>query len=177
MNLRINSHNSFCAKMIPEGFGIRSVDAKRWANIADLFEKDTIMYPGDRITIAKKDGYRSCCHLPYTLIVGNYEYNGCLNSNMKYKDFMQLSDEAIEKKFAKINELARKKQALINKCLEKFKDIKDLFYNSDSKDYASMHIYGDIKYATDIQFQSELEKNNILKYFSMNNGNLCKLNK
>ena len=39
MNLRINSHNSFCAKMIPEGFGIRSVDAKRWANIADLFEK------------------------------------------------------------------------------------------------------------------------------------------
>ena len=49
-----NCKTSFGGRMILEGFGIRSADAMRWANISEIFERETIMYPDDTINIAKK---------------------------------------------------------------------------------------------------------------------------
>lgn len=166
MDIKVNSANCFGAKMITTGFGTRSADAKRWANIANLFEKETVMHPADTFTISRKCAY-SNAGLPFIYNIDGNKYEGFLleNKNFAYKDFMKLSDEAIAKKFAKMMELQRQGNELVAKSKEKIKGLADLFNVSDIKEGLMCNVFREVKSASRAQIKTQKDKDDVLKHF------------
>ena len=153
--LKISTYNNnFGAKIITEGFGTRSKDAKRWANIAELFERESIMYPSDelRITTYTKENYW------FEYKINNDEYHGSLNKK-KYKEFMSQSDKKIAEDFVRFNEIQRNVKMLLENSKEKIQSIVNLFSDPDIKNEVRCRIYS------------------VVREFSKEQGHICKCQK
>ena len=158
MDIKISTYNNnFGAKMITEGFGTRSKDAKRWANIAELFERESVMYPNDELAIStySKEQY----FFKYKL--NNEEYFGSLNKK-EYKDFMTQSDKRIAVDFVKFNEIQRNGKMLLENSKEKIQSIVSLFSDSDIKNEVRCRIYSIVREFSEAQGHSQERQEGIL---------------
>lgn len=164
MDLKISSYNNnFRAKMITEGFSNRSKDAKRWANIAELFERESVMYPSDelRITTYTKENYW------FEYKINNDEYHGSLNKK-KYKNFMTQSDKKIVEDFVRFNEIQRNGKILLENSKEKIQSIVNLFSDSDIKNEVRCRIYSIVREFSEAQGRICEREKGILKNLFLN---------
>ena len=159
----LNNQKSFGAKMILEGFGLRSADAIRWANISGIFERETIMYPNDTINIAKKN-------LEFSFKVNNKEYKGKLgwHKSNSYNEIIKFSDDTIAQKFAKMHEIFRQSQSIVEKSKDKIKEIVNLFTHNNDKNYVADRLLEEMQNCSSLHVDSSFENDDILKNFRIN---------
>ena len=158
MDLTVSTYNNnFGAKIMTEGLGNRSKDAKRWANIAELFERDSVMYPNDvfRITTYTKDIYF------FDYKINNDKYHGSL-SKKEYKKFMAQSDNKIAKDLMRFNEIKRNVKALLENSKEKMQSVLNLYNNTDIKNEVRCKIYSIVREYSEKQGHLQIIKEKVL---------------
>ncbi len=122
----VNNRQNFNGKLIPEGFGKRSADLKRWSgNISKIYEHVTDQYPNDTLYV-KKNKYDYCTVLDLTFNMEGSEYTG----QLKHRDagaFQRLDDEQIAEKLAHITQIIHEGKKLIEKGLKMTKEFSEMF--------------------------------------------------